>query len=146
MKNNIMSWEDFVDGHYNSYGSDNHPDKKKDYRRTIINYWTSSSTQEIPFPNPLQAMQELYKEFQEGSMAIIYFTNRNRKDLLKDIMDSNGEPLRECRGLNAVLEEWERQVKKSKEKDSLELLIQSEPSLYRKPAYMVTAMIHRVRD
>ncbi|MEC8363385.1 MAG: hypothetical protein VXZ75_04630 [Candidatus Thermoplasmatota archaeon] len=156
MNKKLMSWEEFCDGHFTSYGVGKHPDKKKEYRRMIIGYWASSRIESgeernnkgRKKPGPLQAMEELYEEFQEDSMIIINFTIRNRVGILRDLRSPefyDKEYKWEIRGLESVLREWEKQVSDPKTQDSLEILIQSKPELYSKPAYMITAMIHRVR-
>ena len=158
MPQGIMSWEEFCEGHYNSYPiydkdtGEEKPDsdKKKEYRRKIIGYWEKSRPVEKgdKNPNPLQAMEELHEEFPEDSMMIINFTNRNRRDIAKDLEGPdyhNRQYNWEVQGLVKVIQEWENQVKDPKVLDSLEKLIQSKPELYSKPDYMITAMVHRVR-
>ena len=159
MSQGIMSWREFCKGHYNGYpiydkdtGEEkDDSDKKKEYRGKIIGYWEKSRLvgKGDRNPNPLQAMEELHEEFPEDSMMIINFTNRNRRDIAKDLEGSDyqihNEYKREFRGLVKVIQEWENQVKDPKVLDSLEKLIQSKPELYSKPDYMITAMVHRVR-
>ena len=124
MPQGIMSWEEFCEGHYNSYPiydkdtGEEKPDsdKKKEYRRKIIGYWEKSRPVEKgdKNPNPLQAMEELHEEFPEDSMMIINFTNRNRRDIAKDLEGSDYHIRREYKwefqGLVKVIQEWENQA------------------------------------
>ena len=156
----MMTWEEFCREHYNSY-----PvyirrklvttDKKKEFRKKLIGYWEESRNDRedrIPKPSALQAMEELHERFPEDSMKIINFTNRNRRDIERDLegddyrnKKSRKEFNLEVRGLLSVIREWKGQEKNPMARDSLERLIQGKQELYSKPEYMITAIVHRVR-
>ena len=159
MSEQVMSWEDFCKEHYNSYPILNKktknilcPDNKLDFRSEIINYWKKSRDGKTsPNPSALEAMEELHEQFPEHSMKIINFTNRNRKDIRSDLKRKEFHPkspkefIFEVRGLDKVIQEWDKQVIDSSTRDSLEDLILSKPELYSKPEYRITAIVHRVR-